>query len=262
MKIQCLVENVKYNNLVPKHGVCFYIETSKHKILFDLGPDDLFFRNANLLNIDISKVDTVIISHGHVDHGGGLRTFLSVNNTAKIYVQRNAFDDYYTKVLFIKAYIGLDQDLKNNKQIVYVDNDFVIDDELSLWTAKKNILPSPFNRALYKENNHLDDFSHEQSLLVKENKNVLFTGCSHHGVFNILDAVKERVDIQIGGFHLCNPVLKKYAKGQYLEEFKNKLKEYDNVFYTCHCTGIKPFTYLSKDNSNINYFYCGMSLEV
>ena len=176
MKIQCLVENTKYNELEPKHGVCFYIETKNHKILFDLGPNDLFLKNAKLLNIDITKVDTVIISHGHVDHGGGLKAFLSVNNTAKIYIQRNAFDKYYTKVLFVNAYIGLDQDLKDNNQIVFVDNDYVIDEELSLWTAKDNILPSPFNRALYKANNTLDDFTHEHSLLIKKSKNVLFTG--------------------------------------------------------------------------------------
>lgn len=262
MKIQCLVENTKYNKLKPKHGLCFYIETKKHKILFDLGPNDLFIKNAQLLNIDISKIDTVIISHGHVDHGGGLESFFKINNIAKIYVQKNAFDKFFTKVLFFNAYIGLDLSLKNNKQIVFIDNDYVIDEELSLWTAKGNELPSPFNRALFKDNNILDDFTHEHSLLIKENKNVLFTGCSHHGIFSILEAVQEKVDVQIGGFHLCNPVLKKYAKGKYLEEFNKKLKNYDNLFYTCHCTGVKPFMYLSKDNENVKYFYCGMSIEL
>ena len=129
MKIQCLVENTKYNKLKPKHGLCFYIETKKHKILFDLGPNDLFIKNAQLLNIDISKIDTVIISHGHKDHGGGLESFFKINNIAKIYVQKNAFDKFFTKVLFFNAYIGLDLSLKNNKQIVFVDNDYVIDEE-------------------------------------------------------------------------------------------------------------------------------------
>ena len=173
MKIQCLVENTKYNKLKPKHGLCFYIETKKHKILFDLGPNDLFIKNAQLLNIDISIIDTVIISHGNVDHGWGLESFFKINNIAKVYVQKNAFDKFFTKVLFFNAYIGLDLSLKNNKQIVFVDNDYVIDEELSLWTAKENELPSPFNRTLFKDNNILDDFTHEHSLLIKQNKIVL-----------------------------------------------------------------------------------------
>ena len=84
-------------------------------------------------------------------------------------------------------------------------------------------MPSPFNKSLFKDNNTLDDFTHEHSLLIKENKNVLFTECSHHGIFSILGTIKEKVDVQIVCFHLCNPVLKKYAKRKYLEEFNKKL---------------------------------------
>lgn len=43
--------------------------------MFDLGPDKTLFENAVKRNIDISKVDTVIISHGHIDHGGALKVF-------------------------------------------------------------------------------------------------------------------------------------------------------------------------------------------
>ena len=70
MKIISLVENTTKSELKAKHGLSLYIETKKHKILFDLGPDKTLFENAVKRNIDISKVDTVIISHGHIDHGG------------------------------------------------------------------------------------------------------------------------------------------------------------------------------------------------
>ena len=64
MKIISLVENTTKSELKAKHGLSLYIETKKHKILFDLGPDKTVFENAVKRNIDISKVDTVIISHG------------------------------------------------------------------------------------------------------------------------------------------------------------------------------------------------------
>ena len=84
MKIISLLENTSNTNLKPKHGLCLYIETLKHKILFDLGPDETYIKNAKLKKIDLEEIDIVIISHGHIDHGGGLKSFLKINSKAKI----------------------------------------------------------------------------------------------------------------------------------------------------------------------------------
>lgn len=83
MRITSLVENTTKSELKTKHGLSLYIETKLHKILFDLGSDSTLFENAMKRNIDISKVDTVIISHGHFDHGGALKKFLDINSLAK-----------------------------------------------------------------------------------------------------------------------------------------------------------------------------------
>ena len=94
MKVTVLVDDLarecKYEK---RHGLCLYIETESKKILFDLGPNDTFIRNAKRMDIDLKEVDTVVISHGHRDHGGGLESFLNINNKAKIYVNRFAFND-------------------------------------------------------------------------------------------------------------------------------------------------------------------------
>ena len=89
MRIQTLIEDTSGSNteLVCEHGLSFYLETALHKVLFDLGASGGFLKNARALRIDLTQVDTVILSHGHNDHGGGLREFLSVNNKAKVYVQ-------------------------------------------------------------------------------------------------------------------------------------------------------------------------------
>ena len=54
MKIISLVENTTKSELKAKHGLSLYIETKKHKILFDLGPDKTLFDNAVKRNIAIS----------------------------------------------------------------------------------------------------------------------------------------------------------------------------------------------------------------
>jgi len=80
MIIKTLVENTAVSKEYEcEHGLSLYIETNKHKILFDLGKSDLFLKNAKRLNVDITEVDLVVISHGHYDHGGGLGAFLKTN---------------------------------------------------------------------------------------------------------------------------------------------------------------------------------------
>lgn len=144
----------------------FHIETKLHKILFDLGPDSTIFENAAKRNLDVSKVDIVIISHGHYDHGGALKDFLDINSTADIYVQREAFEPYYSKALSSKTSIGLDESLKEHRQIRLISGDYKIDDELFLFTVTgTDKLRSPANDTLYDKNGR-DKFSHEQNLII------------------------------------------------------------------------------------------------
>ena len=83
MIIKVLVENTAISEEYGKiHGLCLYIETEKHKILFDLGPDKLFLENAEKMGVKIEEIDTVVISHGHYDHGGALGLFLRHNHRA------------------------------------------------------------------------------------------------------------------------------------------------------------------------------------
>ena len=85
MRITSIVENTSHTGLSVEHGLSLYIERKDGQvILFDMGQTSLFAQNAEQLGLSIPAVDTAIISHGHYDHGGGLRTFLSLNDKARI----------------------------------------------------------------------------------------------------------------------------------------------------------------------------------
>jgi len=63
IKVTTLVENTSIStDYAHKHGLCLYIETTNHKILFDLGSNGLFLENAKKLGVNIAEIDTVIIS--------------------------------------------------------------------------------------------------------------------------------------------------------------------------------------------------------
>ena len=259
MKIITLVENMATNNYKSTHGLSFYIETNKHKILFDLGPDDTFLINAKKKNIDIKDIDIVIISHGHYDHGGGLRTFININNKAKIYIQEKAFNNYYSIVDGVKNYIGLDKDIKNNENIILINGDYKIDDELYLFVAEYGYdFRSEANDTLFNEYDK-DIFNHEQNLLI--NNNVLLMGCGHAGVINILNKLERKPNYCIGGFHVYNPRLQTTVSKEQLDYLNDKLDAYENIkFYTCHCTGLEAYEYLSNKHPNIKYIKCGEQL--
>ena len=88
MKFVTLVEDATKCELGAEHGLSIYVETEKHKLLFDVGTTDLFIKNAKALGIDLSQVDTVVISHGHNDHGGGLDAFLAINDHESCLLQK------------------------------------------------------------------------------------------------------------------------------------------------------------------------------
>lgn len=171
LKIITLVEdNQKDINLGFEHGVSLYIETDKHKLLFDVGQTELFSLNAKKMGINLADVDTVVISHGHYDHGGGLEWFLKINNRAKIYIQNSAFGEFYSmRKKDEYTYIGLNRNLDKSRFIL-LKRDLIIDDELTICNQieEHNFFPNS-NHTLYKKvGNKIvpDDFNHNKTYLL------------------------------------------------------------------------------------------------
>lgn len=264
MKITALVENVSEGEFKAKHGLALYIETQKHKILFDLGPDETLFDHAEKKGIHLEEVDLVILSHGHVDHGGALKKFLDKNETAKIYVQQSAFEPHYSKIGFLKIPVGISEKLQLHPQVVLVEGDVAIDEELLLFTVEKQKkCRSPVNEVLY-EKGRKDNFIHEQNLMIFAGKNVLIMGCGHAGIVNIMEKAKKyHPSVCIGGYHLWNPMSKKTVSDGLLEEIADELKQYpDTQFWTCHCTEQKAYQYLKTRLPDMKYLSCGMEIKV
>lgn len=257
MRITALTENTSKNGLLFEHGLSLYIETENRKILFDTGQSDLFSKNAETLGIDLSKVDLAVLSHGHYDHGGGLKKFLELNKTAKVYMNKHAFEPHYNGT---EKYIGLDVCLKDNERIVFTDEVFNIEKGLTLYSCngKDKLLDSGSFGLNTEENGKLvpDDFRHEHYLLIEENaKRVLISGCSHKGIINIESWFKP--DCLVGGFHFS-----KIEDDNRLKAFAQALNVYDTVFYTCHCTGLRQYGVMKKYMDSLNYISAGDTIVV
>ena len=85
-----------------------------------------------------------------------------------------------------------------------------------------------------------DDFRHEQYLLIEENgKRILFSGCSHRGILNIMHWYHP--DVLIGGFHLF-----RHPIDASLASCADALNAYPGTYYTCHCTGTGQYSFLKE----------------
>ncbi len=65
--------NSNEDKLENDDGFSAYIEVKNNKILLDAGPSEKFIKNAEKLGVDLNLVDTMVLSHGHFDHGDGLK---------------------------------------------------------------------------------------------------------------------------------------------------------------------------------------------
>lgn len=275
MRIVNLVENTEGRRACPaEHGLSYYIESAHHKILMDTGQSDLFLKNAQALGVDLTQVDTVVISHGHYDHGGGLPAFLKVNEKAKIYIQSSARGEFYSSSGTPEPhYIGLSEEFFSSGRITWIDGERILDEELSLFSHIGTKYPIPSaNRALLMKTPEgfvPDDFAHEQCLVVREGEQlVLFSGCAHHGILNVLDRFRElygrNPDAVLSGFHLKKKEGYGEDDARELVELAYALKEQgQTLFYTGHCTGEEPFAVLKSHlGDRLCYVHCGDTVKI
>nr|WP_319493955.1 MBL fold metallo-hydrolase [uncultured Desulfobacter sp.] len=277
MEIICLLENNTTDpNLAPDHGLSFFIRTRNQSILFDMGQDRKFADNARHLGVDLTKTDLSVLSHGHYDHGGGLPHFQTLNSTAQTIMTRKAFEGrcYAQYLDYAPKYIGLDTDAIDLSRCRFIDSDLTLSKDLTIITdfSKKGFIPKN-NAGLLRENKDGtlidDEFVHELALLIVEgNTSVLFTGCAHSGMGNMIDTVlsrtgRDHIDHVIGGFHLYNRVTKTTEAGNRLDILVHELSSHaGTAYYTGHCTGPDAPTYMSaKMPRPINVFSTGTRLE-
>lgn len=262
MKIYVLVENTTHKeDMLTEHGLSMYIETAEHKILFDTGCGTAFAENAERMGVDLSAVDICIISHGHSDHGGGLAKFMELNENAPIYISKLGFERYFAAD---GREIGLDKALMKSGRFILTDAGVKIDGELELLSCNELERSHKFGSfGLFKQVESeliADDFLHEQYLLVKENgKLILFSGCSHKGVLNLVTWLHP--DILIGGFHFMKLATEGEDKAV-LDEAVEFLNKQPVKYYTCHCTGIEQYEYLKERMPKLEYAASGDIIEL
>ena len=245
MNIKVLCDDRAINpNFEHEHGFSLLITTDKQCTLFDVGQSDVFLKNAKKFGIDLSKVDRVVLSHGHYDHCNGLLHFLEINSHAIVYMHQNALDH----LMHGDKYVGVLPALKEYKsRYRFLTGELQLDDEFSIISSA--VLPpaSDHDFAVFVNGEQIQDtFKHELYLLCKQNqKTVLFTGCSHRGIERIAEySVSHGVTHIVGGFHLTND----FPPHKLIDVVQN-LSAHPILYFTGHCTSSDAWQYMKQLNS-------------
>jgi len=273
MKIITLMENTqKDDSILAEHGLSLYIETQKHKLLSDCGCTDAFIKNASVLGVDLSAVDSVFLSHGHYDHSGGILPFTKINNNASLYMQKKALLPYYHKTETEERYIGINPAIGDLPQLRLLNGDVIIDDELSIFgnVTGRELWPKGNLELKKKVGDDFvqDEFDHEQYLVITEDsKKVLISGCAHNGILNILNhyysLYNSYPNAVISGFHMKKKTEYTEEDIATIKETAKKLCNLPTKFYTGHCTGEVPFEIMKEImGEQLTYIHSGDTLII
>ena len=210
MKLKVLVDNNTNidDYYLGEPGLSIYIEDGETKILFDTGYSDIFLKNAEKMNIDLSKINYLIISHGHNDHTGGLKYLLDKDlSNIKLIAHPEVFEKRNHNGLDISSPVDLNElkikeYIDGTKQVRITDNLYFLG-EIEKTTDFED---RPVG---FKTRYNIPDQLKDDSALVYRTDKGLFiiTACSHSGICNIINHAKKafndnRILGIIGGFHL------------------------------------------------------------
>jgi len=243
-------------------GYAAFIEYGGKRILFDTGNNgDVLAQNAKARDIDLSKLDFVVMSHRHGDHMGGLAYLLSVNPKVKIYAPKDGFGVYggdlpstfYRKDASLppeqRYYDGAPPEIMRfgaawpNANIQLVDKNV-------------EIIPGIHLIALISDKPGTLELRELSLALSTPEGMVVVVGCSHPGIDKIVESaakINPRIHLVAGGFHLV------VAKDDEIEKIVAGLHDSYKVAYVApgHCTGEPTFTALKKAFGD-RYLFVGL----
>lgn len=249
--ITTLVENTASGRGVRgEHGLAFWIEAGPHHVLFDTGQTaDVLLHNADRLKIYLAAADTVVLSHGHYDHTGGLDEVLRQTSRPRLLLHPAALSRRFIRRLDgsvpdIGIPAGLTEaDLRQRTELVWTaqPTDAVAGLKVT-GEVPRNTDYEDTGGAFYLNSacTWPDPITDDQAVFFDTSEGtVVLLGCAHAGVINTLHYVQRLTDGQpiravIGGMHLA------HASPERMDRTVQALRQLDvGLIAPTHCTGAR-----------------------
>jgi 7,8-dihydropterin-6-yl-methyl-4-(beta-D-ribofuranosyl)aminobenzene 5'-phosphate synthase len=254
--------------LIAEHGFCaaltLHIEDVKHRLLLDSGLDPLAAsHNSHVLSFDLSNCESLISSHGHIDHAGGLLNLRKKINTIQkipLVLHEDAFRNRLVKLQDGRT---IDLPAPNKSLLTNAGYEIIEKHSPSLWIEDRILITGEiprnnnFERGFPNHYSEIEEGNMESDPLIKDDQAIILTvkdkglvvitGCGHAGIINTLSYAKEltgedRIFAVLGGMHLSGGLFEPIIPTtvQELEKLKPKF------IVPCHCSGLKAMTEISR----------------
>ncbi len=234
-------------------GLSFLIQTEGKKILFDTGYSEVFLSNAMKMGIDLRALDSVVLSHGHLDHTWGLVPLVRLLTEATIEDMPHSVPELVAHPLCfcpkeklpLRNIGSLLDEAEVRRQFranlsakpAWITDDLVFLGEIPRRFPFEQVDPGKRKILLPDGRTEPDRLMDDSALAYQSGKGlVIITGCSHAGICNITEYAREVCDERtvvciIGGLHLINPpVAQLRGTGAYLRDLTLE------SLHACHCT--------------------------
>lgn len=257
IKVATLSENTASAGLVPEWGLSMLLEVDGLRVLFDTGASVATVHNAEIMGVDLSGVDRIVLSHGHYDHTGGLRDVLKKTGPTEVIAHPDIWQPKYGSlpgepghsigIPFTREELeALGASFMLSREPVKLSAHLMTTGEIPMLTDYEAIDANLYvGEGGEKEPDSLAD---DLSLIIDaEFGLVVILGCAHRGVINILRHAqkltgKQPVYAVIGGTHLFNASEERLAKtAAALKEMRVQR------LGVSHCTGATAQTYLAGE---------------
>jgi len=264
MKITILVDNTALFDrfFTAEHGFSAYIEAEGCRVLFDTGCSDALIKNAQKMKIDLLALDYIVLSHGHLDHTGGLYHLIRLFSEA---IQEDT-SCHLPKLIAhpccfyprpkppqpdIGAVLSADgvrriMPLDLRKDTVNLTPNLFFMGEIERKFSFEKTPPGPRRIVMPDGSVQEDQLIDDTSLAYRSREGlVIITGCAHAGICNTTEYAKkicgeERVLDIIGGLHLR-------GEGPQLEGTLDYLKGQNlTALHACHCTALPAKVALAR----------------
>ena len=207
LKITVLNDNIAGRWCRAEHGLSFRIEADR-TVLFDTSSSDLIAYNAKILNIDLQQIDTIVLSHGHDDHTGGLSLF----EGQQLICHPDTFLKRTRKSNGTNLGIKWSEDeIRSKFDLVLSRDPIQLSEQIYFLGEIPRLTEFESKQTAFQKADGTDDFVMDDSglAIVTSKGLVVISGCAHSGICNMTaHATKvtgiEKIHLVIGGFHLQN----------------------------------------------------------
>ena len=245
--ITILVDNIaRKPGLKSEHGLSMFIEIDGHALLFDTGQSDIILHNAQALDVDLARIESIILSHGHYDHSGGLPYILEITKPIEIICHPALTNKKFRVYPAGRTDIGVrwEKGALKSKGAKFVFKTHPLEIIPDIWISGEIPRNSAFEYVdeTYQQRplvSYIHDEIHDDlCLIINTIKGlIILLGCSHAGPINsIMHAMRitknKQIYAVVGGMHLQHSQHEKINK-----IVKNLVTLNPEYLVPLHCTG-------------------------